>query len=117
MNDYDKNFIEHNNEPIEMMLKNLSKESIKPSKELLESTIKKCKTSREKENYTIIILVVLCSILSTISLIIAFFKLSLVMKILSVSIWAILNNGLAFILFYNRKTLFRESLKGKGAGI
>ena len=117
MNDSDKNFIEHNNEPIEIMLKNLSKESIEPPKELLETTIKKCKASREKENYTIIILIVLCSILSTLSLVITFFKLSLIMKGLAVSIWAILNNGLAFILFYNRKTLFKESLKQKGAEI
>lgn len=111
MNDYDKNFIEHNDEHIEMMLKNLPKERSDPSKELLESTVKKCKASREKENYIILILVVLCSVLSTLSLVITFFSLSLVMKSLAVSIWAILNNGLAFILFYNRRTLFKEYLK------
>lgn len=117
MNDSHKNFTGSNSEAIERMLESMAKESVDPSKELLEITIKKCTDSREKENYIIIILVVLCSMLSTLSLGIVFFKLSFVVKSLAVSMWAVLNNGLAFILFYNRKTLFKEFFKEKGAGI
>lgn len=113
MNDANKNY----DESLEIMLRNISKEAIEPPKELLEVTIKKCKASREKENYTIIIMVVLCSVLSTVSLGISLFKLSLIMKITAISIWAMFNNGLAFILFYNRKDIFKELFTEKGADI